>query len=100
MRPARSPASIGVARDISRRKQAEAERDRVLAQLRVQIDRMPLGYLLLDADFRIARLESGAGTAPRLSKDEMVGSILPVERLLPAADCASGRGCAAPPAVR
>ena len=81
---------IGVARDISRRKQAEAERDRLLAQLRVQIDRMPLGYLLLDADLRIVDWNPAAERLFGYRKDEMVGLILPVERLVPAAAVPQG----------
>jgi PAS domain S-box-containing protein len=81
---------IGVARDSSGRKQAEAERDRLLAQLRVQIDRMPLGYLLLDADFRIVDWNPAAERLFGYRKDEMVGLILPIERLLPAAAVPQG----------
>jgi hypothetical protein len=35
-----------------RAEQAEAERDRLLGQLRLQIERMPLGYLLSGPDLR------------------------------------------------
>ena len=80
---------IGVARDISRRKQAEAERDRLLAQLRVQIDRMPLGYLLFDAHFRIVDWNPAAERLFGYRKDEMIG-LNPVERLLPAAAVPQG----------
>ena len=90
---------IGVARNISRRKQAEAERDRVLARLRVQIDRMPLGYLLLDADLRIVDWNPALERLFGYRKDEMIGSILPVERLVPAAAVRQGEG-AVPAAVR
>jgi PAS domain S-box-containing protein len=39
---------LGIAHDISDRKRAEADRDRLLSQLRLQIERMPLGYVLID----------------------------------------------------
>ncbi len=42
---------MGVSHDITARKKAEIERDRALRRLQVQIDRMPLGYLLLDDEF-------------------------------------------------
>jgi two-component system cell cycle sensor histidine kinase/response regulator CckA len=45
---------LGVYQDISERKRVEAERDALLARLQLHIERMPLAYVLLDADLRIA----------------------------------------------
>lgn len=42
-----------VVRDVTERKRAEAERDALLARLQLHIRRMPLTYVLKDADFRI-----------------------------------------------
>jgi PAS domain S-box-containing protein len=46
---------LGIARNINDRKSAEAERQQILAKLQLQIERMPLAYLLCDGDFRYTR---------------------------------------------
>jgi len=51
---------VGVTRDITDRKQAEFERDRHLHQLEVQIERMPLAYMLADREFRCIRWNPAA----------------------------------------
>lgn len=56
---------VAVFRDVTGKKRIEAERDRLLARLRMQIERMPLGYLLCDADFRY--------TAWNLTAEKMFG---------------------------
>jgi two-component system, cell cycle sensor histidine kinase and response regulator CckA len=44
---------VGISREITERKRLEAERDELLARLQLQIERMPLAYVLYDASFRV-----------------------------------------------
>ena len=66
--------------DISERRHAEesartlaAERDRLLRQLRLQIERMPLVYILFDADFRITDWNPAAQRTFGYTKEEALG---------------------------
>lgn len=74
---------IGISRDITQRKQAEAERDYLLARLRLQFERMPLGGVLTDADFRIIDWNSAAERIFGYSKDEVLGMGPPFEKIIP-----------------
>lgn len=74
---------IGISRDITQRKQAEAERDYLLARMRLQFERMPLGGLLTDADFRIIDWNSAAERIFGYSKDEVLGMGPPFEKIVP-----------------
>ncbi len=74
---------IGISRDITQRKQAEAERDYLLARLRLQFERMPLGGLLTDADFRIIDWNSAAERIFGYSKEEVLGMGPPFEKIVP-----------------
>jgi len=73
---------IGISRDITSRKRAELERNRLLAQLRLQIERMPLGYLLSDADFRYTRWNPAAERMFGHSEAEVLGKH-PFEVIVP-----------------
>ncbi len=64
---------IGISRDITARKLAEAERARLLAQLQLQIERMPLAYLLSDADFHYTRWNPMAERTFGFSESEVLG---------------------------
>jgi two-component system cell cycle sensor histidine kinase/response regulator CckA len=64
---------IGISRDITDRKRAEAERDRLLQQLQIQIERMPLAYLLTDSEFRCIRWNSAAEQLFGFSEAEILG---------------------------
>ncbi|MDB5386443.1 MAG: Blue-light-activated protein [Planctomycetaceae bacterium] len=44
---------VGVIEDITKQRQLSVERDALLSRLQLHIERMPLGYALSDADFRI-----------------------------------------------
>ena len=74
---------IGTSHDITARKRAEAERDQVAARLRLQIDRMPLAYLLLDRDFRVVDWNAAAERMFGYTKAEVLGMTAPFETLLP-----------------
>jgi len=56
-----------------KRKRAEAERDRLLARLQMQIDRMPLAYILFDADFRVLDWNPAAERILGYTKGEALG---------------------------
>lgn len=64
---------IGICRDITSRKKSEAERSRLLAQLQLQIERMPLAYLLTDADFRYIRWNPAAERMFGFAEAEVLG---------------------------
>jgi two-component system cell cycle sensor histidine kinase/response regulator CckA len=51
---------VGTCTDIEEQKRAEAERDRLLGRLRLHVERLPLAYVLLDADFRIVEWNPAA----------------------------------------
>jgi two-component system cell cycle sensor histidine kinase/response regulator CckA len=66
--------------DISEKRHAEesgrklaAERNRLLGQLRLQIERMPLVYILFDADFRITDWNPAAQRTLGYTKEEALG---------------------------
>jgi two-component system cell cycle sensor histidine kinase/response regulator CckA len=75
---------IGISRNITDRKQVEAERDRVLAQLQLQIVRMPLAYLLADRNFCYTRWNPAAERIFGFTEAEILGKhpfdvVVPVE---------------------
>jgi two-component system cell cycle sensor histidine kinase/response regulator CckA len=81
---------IGISRDITDQKAAEAERNLLLARLRLQVERMPLGCLMTDADFRIIDWNPAAERIFGYTKSEMLGIGPPFSKVLaPAAwpDC-------------
>jgi PAS domain S-box-containing protein len=69
--------------DISDRKHAAVERDRLLARLRMQIDRMPLGYLLFDANFRLIDWNATSERIFGYRKDEVLGMGPPYPKIVP-----------------
>jgi two-component system cell cycle sensor histidine kinase/response regulator CckA len=77
---------MGISHDISRRKRAELDRDRIEAQLRSHIERMPLAYVLLDADFRITGWNPAAERTFGYTKEEALGMRPPFTRLIPTLD--------------
>ncbi len=65
------------------RKRAEAERDRLLDRLRMQIDRMPLAYVLLDSDFRVLDWNRTAEQIFGYAKEEVLGTGPLFEKIVP-----------------
>lgn len=72
----------GIARDISERKQAEkirlelaGERDRLLQQLQIVLESMPIGCILNDTDFRVTYWNPAAEKIFGYSSDEMLGKV-------------------------
>jgi two-component system cell cycle sensor histidine kinase/response regulator CckA len=72
-----------VARDITDRKRTESERDALLTRLQLHIRRMPLAYVLKDADFRIIEWNPSAERMFGYSREEMLGTGPPHERFIP-----------------
>jgi PAS domain S-box-containing protein len=82
---------MGVSYDITARKRAEADRDRLYAQLRGHVERLPLGYLAFDADGRVVDWNSSAERIFGYSREEAIGMQPPYERLVPASGWPQGR---------
>lgn len=74
---------MGVSHDVTDRKRAEAERDQLLRQLRLQVERMPLAYMLFDANFRVMDWNASAERIFGYTRDEMLGEAPPFEKLVP-----------------
>ena len=74
---------VAVVRDITDRKQAESEREALLARLQLHIQRLPLAYVLKDADFRIVEWNPAAERIFGYSREEMLGTGPPHERYVP-----------------
>ncbi len=79
-----------IARDVSERKKAESahrqlesERNELLRRLQLQIERMPLAYVLFDADFRVIDWNPSAERIFGYCKDEVLGMGPPFEKLVP-----------------
>lgn len=64
---------VGVTRDITDRRRAEQERDRHLRQLELQIERMPIAYILTDSEFKCVRWNPSAERIFGFSQNEMLG---------------------------
>jgi two-component system cell cycle sensor histidine kinase/response regulator CckA len=76
---------LGVCLDITERRGLEVERDELLGRLRLQTERMPLAYILLDADCRITDWNPAAQMTFGYSKEEVLGMRPPFEKLVPPA---------------
>ena len=64
---------LGISRDITESKALQAERDRLLERLRLQIDRLPLAYMLLDEHYRVIDWNPAAETMFGYTKAEALG---------------------------
>ena len=64
---------VGVIKDITDRRRLAAERDALLARLQLQIQRMPLIYILFDADFRITDWNPAAERTFGYTREEALG---------------------------
>jgi two-component system, cell cycle sensor histidine kinase and response regulator CckA len=74
---------IGVSRNVTDRKQIEAERNRLVAQLQLQIERLPLAYLLTDKDLRLTRWNPAAEQMFGYAEAEVLGQH-PFDIIVPA----------------
>lgn len=82
---------VGVVEDVTEKKLLAAERDALLAQLQLQIERMPLAYLLSGPDMRYTRWNPTAERMFGFSEAEVLGKH-PCETIVPAqsADLVAG----------
>jgi PAS domain S-box-containing protein len=64
---------VGVHTDVTNQKRAEFERVELLARLQLHIERMPLAYILFDADFRITDWNPAAERIFGYAKAEALG---------------------------
>ncbi len=64
---------VGVHTDVTDQKRAEVERDELLARLQLYIERLPLAYILFDADFRITDWNPTAERILGYTKREALG---------------------------
>ncbi len=64
---------VGVIEDTTDRRRLTAERDALLARLQLQIQRMPLIYILFDADFRITDWNPAAEQTFGYTRQEALG---------------------------
>jgi two-component system, cell cycle sensor histidine kinase and response regulator CckA len=60
-----------------------AERDSLLRRLQLQIERMPLAYILFDADFRVVDWNPTAERTFGFAREEMLGTGPPHEKIVP-----------------
>ena len=66
---------VGVIEDISDKRRLAAERDALLSRLQLHIERMPLIYILFDADFRVADWNPAAQRTFGYTKEEALGKM-------------------------
>ena len=64
---------VGVIEDITDKRRLTAERDALLSRLQLQIQRMPLIYILFDADFRITDWNPAAEQTFGYTRQEALG---------------------------
>ena len=65
----------GVIEDITKHRQLEEERDSLLARLQLQIERMPLAYVLFDSDLRIVDWNPAAERTFGYTRNEALGML-------------------------
>lgn len=78
------PLLLSIFRDVTQRKQLEAERDHVLGQMKLQVERLPLPHLLTDAEFRYTGWNPAAERTFGYRRDEVLGKH-PFDLIVPAA---------------
>ncbi len=68
--------------EMARRERVESERDRLLQQLRLQIDRLPLAFLQMDAAFRLLDWNPAAEKTFGYKREEALGQNV-IDLILP-----------------
>ena len=91
---------IGISREVTEKRRLAVERDELLARLQLQIQRMPLAYILFDADFRITDWNPAAERIFGYTREEVLGMGPPFEKILPQSAWASARNPPAHPRRR
>jgi len=75
---------IGISRDVTEQRRLAAERDALLARLQLHVERMPLCYILFDADFRVTDWNPAAERTLGFTRAEALGKE-PFDLIPPAA---------------
>ncbi|HZZ82572.1 MAG TPA: response regulator [Gemmataceae bacterium] len=74
---------VGVVKDFTDKRLLAAERDALLSRLQLHIQRMPLAYVLFDANMRIVDWNAAAERIFGYTREEMLGTGPPYEALVP-----------------
>lgn len=74
---------VGVIEDITEKRRLAEERDVILSRLRLHIERLPLAYILFDADARIIDWNPAAERIFGYEKEEILGEGPPYEKFVP-----------------
>ena len=69
--------------DTTEKRNLATEHDALLSRLQLHIDRMPLAYVLFDADFRVTDWNSTAERIFGYTKEEMLGHGPPFQKFVP-----------------
>jgi PAS domain S-box-containing protein len=72
----------GIATDITHQKQIEQERDQALNRLKMVLERMPMGCIMNDANFRVTYWNTAAAEIFGFTASEVLGK-LPYETFVP-----------------
>ncbi len=83
-KPVEPAEVVAQVKALLRLRHAEAERDRLLERLRLHVERMPLAYMVKDADFRVTDWNPAAERTFGFRKEEVLGRC-PVPLLVPPA---------------
>ncbi len=81
---------VGVIEDVTGKRERAEEREGLLSRLQLHIDRMPLAYVLYDADMRIIDWNPAAERIFGYTKAEMVGTGPPYAKFVPRSFFAQG----------
>ena len=79
----RAVGVVGISRDVTERNRLAAERDELLARLQLHVERMPLAYVLFDADLRVADWNPAAERIFGYARAEVLGMGPPFEKIVP-----------------
>ena len=80
-----------VTRDITESRRLASERDALLARLQLHIQRLPLAYVLFDADLRITDWNASAERIFGYTREEVLGAEPPYRQLVPSSFWEEGR---------
>jgi two-component system, cell cycle sensor histidine kinase and response regulator CckA len=73
---------VGVVEDITEKRQLAAERDALLSRLQLHIERLPLAYILFDANLAVVDWNPTAQRIFGYSKEEMLGELPPYAKFV------------------
>ncbi|MDB5339631.1 MAG: hybrid sensor histidine kinase/response regulator [Planctomycetaceae bacterium] len=74
---------LGISLYVTERKRLAEERGALLSRLQIQFERMPLAYVKFDAELRVTDWNPAAERIFGFSKDEVLGTGPPYEKIVP-----------------